>query len=176
MLEHIKDHSVMVARVAGMITRKMQDAGQDALSLDLAVAAALLHDIAKTPCLVSNENHAAQGREICLAHEFFELADIVGEHVVLTDGVPQDCCSEKEIVYYADKRVLHDAIVSIEDRLEYILERYGQNDGHLHHLIEQNFMTCRIIEQKIFAALGLRPDELANMVNGHPLELEHFKL
>ncbi len=175
MLENIKDHSVMVARVAGLITRKMQDVGQD-LSLDLAVTAALLHDIAKTACLDSNENHAARGREICIAHEFFEVADIVGEHVVLTNGVPQECCSEKEIVYYADKRVLHDSIVTIEDRLEYILDRYGQNDERLYYLIEQNFMICRAIEQKIFHVLELQPDDLADMVNGHPLILEHFKL
>ena len=176
MLENIKDHSVMVARVAGMITRKMQDVGRNDLSLDLAVAAALLHDIAKTACLDSNENHAAQGREICLEHDFFEVADIVGEHVVLSNGVPQECCSEKEIVYYADKRVLHDRIVSIEDRLEYILDRYGQNDARLHHLIEQNFRICRTIEQRIFDVLELPPDGLTDMVNGHPLVLEHFNL
>lgn len=175
MLGHIKDHSVMVARVAGLITKNMQEAGRD-VSLDLAVTSALLHDIAKTASLTTNENHAAKGRDICLEHAFFEVADIVGEHVVLAQGVPSGCCSEKEIVYYADKRVLHDKVVSLDERLDYILEHYGQDDAHLCRLIEKNFMTCRLIEEKFFDILEFEPEELANLVNGHPLILEHLQL
>ena len=37
----------------------------------------------------------------------------------------------REIIYYADKRVRHEEIVSLDDRLEYILEHYGLGDpGH----------------------------------------------
>ena len=175
MLAHIKEHSVVVARVAALITKNMQEAGED-VSLELAIAAALLHDIAKTACLDSNGNHAAQGREICLEHQFFEAADIVGEHVVLANGLPDGCCTEKEIVYYADKRVLHDKVVSLDERLEYILEHYGQNDERLCNLIEKNFMTCRLLEQKLFDIVAFQPEDLAGLVNGHPLILEHFQL
>lgn len=174
MLEHIKEHSMMVARVAGFITKHMQEAGQ-VLSVDIAVAAALLHDIAKTASLTSNGNHAVEGRNICREHKFNEIADIVGEHVVLVNGVPSQCCSEKEIVYYADKRVLHDKVVSLDARLDYILERYGQDDERLCRLIEKNFLTCRKIEEKLFIGLDFEPDDLAGLVNGHSLTLAQFK-
>lgn len=175
MLENIKEHSVIVARVAGYIVKEMQAAGKD-ISMDLTLAAALLHDIAKTPSLNSSEDHAQKGRELCLSHEFYEIADIVGEHVVLANGVPQSCCKEKEIVYYADKRVLHDKVVSLDERLEYILERYGNNDTRLYHLIEKNFMNCRLVEEKIFNILDCQADDISDLVNGHPLVLENFQL
>lgn len=175
MLENIKEHSVMVARVAGFIVKEMHEAGKD-ISMDLTLAAALMHDIAKTSSLNSNEDHAQKGRELCLSHEFYEIADIVGEHVVLANGVPKSCCREKEIVYYADKRVLHDKVVSLDDRLEYILERYGNNDTHLHHLIKKNFTNCRLVEEKIFNILERQPDDVSDLVNGHLLILGNFQL
>lgn len=165
----------MVARVAGFIAKEMQGVGKD-ISMDVTIAAALLHDIAKTPSLNSKEDHAQKGRELCLRHQFHEIADIVGEHVVLVSGVPQSCCTEKEIVYYADKRVLHDKVVSLDERLGYIIERYGANDGHLCRLIKDNFMNCRVIEEKIFDLLAYQADDISALVNGHPLVLENFQL
>lgn len=175
MLGNIKEHSVMVARVAGFIVKELHEAGKD-ISMDVTIAAALLHDIAKTSSLNSNEDHAQKGREFCLRHEFHEIADIVGEHVVLGTDVSQSCCREKEIVYYADKRVLHDKVVSLDERLEYILERYGNNDAHLLRFIEKNFMICRLVEEKIFGILECQADDISDLVNGHPLVLESFQL
>lgn len=175
MLGNIKEHSVMVARVAGFIVKEMRGAGKD-ISMDVTIAAALLHDIAKTPSLNSKDDHAQKGRELCLRHQFHEIADIVGEHVVLANEVPQSYCTEKEIVYYADKRVLHDKVVSLDERLGYIIERYGGNDSHLCRLIRENFRNCRVIEEKIFDLLEYRADDISALVNGHPLVLENFQL
>ena len=104
MLNNIKEHSVIVARVAELLARGLISSGSS-ISLEKTIAGALLHDIAKTACLDCNDNHADKGHEICMSHGFREIADIVGEHVILKNGVPDDCCFEKEIVYYADKRV-----------------------------------------------------------------------
>ena len=46
-----------------------------------------------------------------------EIADIVGEHVTLKSYDPVGFITEQEIVYYADKRVNHAAVVSLEERL-----------------------------------------------------------
>ena len=70
-----------------------------------------------------------------------EIADIVGEHVRLKNYELNGSYSEKEIVFYSDKRVNHDRIVSLEDRLAYILERYGKDNEERCRAIKTNFET-----------------------------------
>lgn len=164
MLPHIKDHSVMVAKVAETIVRRAGKAAVD-ISLDLTVAAALLHDIGKSLCLDSDEDHAEVGREICLRHSLHEVADIVGEHVILKNGVPSTGYTEKETVYYADKRVNHDKVVSLDDRLAYILERYGNDNDSLRRAIRRNYERCIMIENRLFADLDFRPEDLVRLVD-----------
>ena len=162
MLPNIREHSLMVGRVAGFIGRGLARAGRN-LSLELIVSSALLHDIAKTPCLETELRHDKLGREICLRHGFDELAGIVAEHVVLKGGVPE-LCTEKEIVYYADKRVLHDEIVPLEARLAYILHRYDNGDQELHARIRRNFAQAHAVEEHLFAELDFSPTELGELV------------
>ncbi|MEW6595511.1 MAG: HD domain-containing protein [Thermodesulfobacteriota bacterium] len=170
MLANIRDHSLLVARVAGLVAENLARRGV-AVSVELAVAGALLHDIAKTACLDCDGNHAAMGSEICRRHDYGEIAGIVAEHVLLRDGLAPGCCREKEIVYYADKRVLHDRVVGLDERLDYILARYGRNDARLHGLIRENFLLCRQVEERIFALLPWRPAELAGRAAHHPVSL-----
>ena len=174
MLDNIREHSLMVARVAGLITEGLRQAGQD-VSMELSLAGALLHDIAKTQSLNNDSNHAYEGSRICVHHDFHEVADIVAEHVILKHGVPE-VCTEREIVYYADKRVRHDEIVSLDERLEYIIVRYGQSDEDLHRRIEQNFNNCRLVEQKVFCFLPFAPKDVAGRINGHPFVFERLSI
>lgn len=170
MLGNIREHSLLVARVAGLVAHEFCSQGYG-ISLEKTVAGALLHDIAKTACLGSGDDHAELGREICLRHGYDEIAEIVGEHVVLKNGVGHHGCREKEIVYYADKRVLHDKVVSLEARLAYILERYGRNDPRLHGLIRENFETCRVVEERLFALLPWAPPDIGAQIDGQAIEL-----
>lgn len=162
MLANIRDHSFMVARITELLSRQLTRAGLP-IGVELAVAGALLHDIAKTPCLESRCNHAAMGREICLEHGFAEIADIVDEHVVLHDYDPPRLTA-KEVVYYADKRVNHDRIVSLAERLAYIVGRYGHGDPVRIAMIEGNFEKCRRIEERIFSFLDFSPDQVPLLV------------
>jgi len=164
MLPNIRAHSEMVARVAWLIGQGLAQSGRE-LSLELIVSSALLHDIAKTECLETELRHDEQGRDICLRHGLNELAEIVAEHVVLKNGVPEHC-TEKEIVYYADKRVLHDQVVELDLRLDYIIRRYGNGDEGLHAKIQQNFIQARVIERMLFAELDFSPEELGAGLRG----------
>lgn len=170
MLDNIKEHSFMVARVTALLSRELYQAGIR-IDGELAVAGALLHDIAKTHCLESRCNHAQVGVEICLSHGFPEVAEIVGEHVVLRDFTPRQL-SAKEVVYYADKRVKHDQIVSLDERLEYIIERYGQGDPKRTEMIRENFGKCCQIEERIFSFLNFHPVQVPILV-GQSGELEN---
>ncbi len=172
MLPNIREHSVMVGRVAGLIGQGLARSGRG-LSQELIVTGALLHDIAKTATLETELRHDELGREICLRHGFEELAEIVAEHVVLRNGPPEHC-TEKEVVYYADKRVLHDEIVTLEVRLDYIIQRYGNGDERLHARIRQNFAQAHAIEARLFAELDFSPEELGERLHGDLFLLEAF--
>ena len=71
---------------------------------------------------------------------------------------------EKDIIYYADKRVNHDEVVSLEKRLEYLIERYAKNQKTLHESIRQNFELCRKVENKLFSMLSFGPEDLYDMI------------
>ena len=163
MLPNIKDHSIVVAGVAEIITAGLIKAGYQ-LSPDKVIAGALLHDIGKTACLENDDDHAARGYDICLTHNLDSIADIVAEHVILRNYGLANGVSEKEIVYYADKRVNHDQVVSLEDRLAYILDRYGLNNQKRCLAIKKNYALCQGLEKNMFAKLAFAPEDIANLL------------
>ena len=162
MLENIKAHSIMVEKIATIIGKGLKDTGSD-ISLEKIAAGALLHDIGKSLCLNTGDDHEAKGREICLQNHLEEIADIVGEHVRLKDYHLYSPISEKEIVYYADKRVNDDMVVSLEERLSYLLKRYAKNMEHISQRIKENFELCKAVEKKLFAKLSFRPEHLLDL-------------
>jgi putative nucleotidyltransferase with HDIG domain len=163
MLDNIKAHSIVVEKIAIIIARGLRDAGVD-LSLEKVTAGALMHDIGKTICFQTGGDHAAVGEEICLQHGLEEIADIVGEHVRLKSYAADQAISEKEIVYYADKRVNHDEVVGLEERLEYLFIRYGNNEEYRLQLIKDNIDLCKEVEIKLFTELKFGPEELSGMI------------
>jgi putative nucleotidyltransferase with HDIG domain len=163
MLSNIKDHSIVVAQVAEVITNGLMRAGHE-LSMETVIAGALLHDIGKTACLGNDDDHAAKGFEICLAHNLNSIADIIAEHVILKNYSAEKNFAEKEIVYYADKRVNHDQVVSLEERLEYILERYGMNNEIRCRAIKKNYARCRDLEKRMFSFLAFEPDNISDIL------------
>ncbi|MBW1804317.1 MAG: HDIG domain-containing protein [Deltaproteobacteria bacterium] len=163
MLDHIRDHSVMVERIARLIAERLVSAGVE-ISLEKVTAGALLHDIGKTLCLKTNGDHCAVGKEICLSNGLDEIADIVGEHVLLNSYHPNGRIDEKEVVYYADKRVNHAEIVSLDERLTYLIQRYGNNEFEVQQRIRKNFRVCKEVEKRIFNKLPFKPEEIHKML------------
>ena len=163
MLDHIKAHSIMVEKVAATIAQGLRDAGID-ISLEIITAGALMHDISKTYCLKFGGNHAALGKKLCLENNMEEIAEIVSEHVRLKDARSDQPVNEKEVIYYADKRVNHDKVVSLQERLKYLLNRYGKREN-IHQAIRKNFDFCKLIEKKLFINLKFRPEDLPRRIN-----------
>jgi uncharacterized protein len=170
MLANIREHSIVVAKVAdallsGMIPETM---GGTPPPWDLVISGALLHDIAKTQCLRDFGDHSRVGNTICIDLGYPEIGEIVQEHVILAD-FPRERLRKgiflaKEIVHYADKRVLHDQVVSLDTRLDYIIERYGDDNPSRHTLIRENFRRCRELEDFLFAHICYTPEELPLLV------------
>ena len=168
MLDNIKKHSIMVARVCDFLIRKLTENGYD-LSAELAVSAALLHDIAKTKSIKEGGNHSAMGCNICLFRNMPEVAEIVMRHVLLGEQ-PKEEISEKYIVYYADKRVLHDKVVSLDERLAYLIPRYGKGSADHEKYIRSNFEICKIVEKNLFLGLTFAPEDLATLMQDEKFE------
>ncbi len=143
----------------------------------MVTVGALLHDIAKTKCLQTDCDHARVGAEICDDLGYSEVAEIVREHVKLrryeTERYRQGIFEAKEIIFYSDKRVVHDQIVSLDTRLEYILERYGNNDPVRHGLIRRNFENCQKMEHHLCATAGSDPAELLKDLSTSADGMEH---
>jgi len=173
MLANIKAHSIVVAKIAEFLTGSLAAAGV-LISVELTISGALLHDIAKTSCLETKEDHAQKGKEICLRHGYDDVAAIVQEHVILQGGLAAHGLTATEVVYYADKRVNHHEIVTLDQRLAYIVERYGLGDHRRCRAIEKNFQICRTVEAEIFKKMPFQPSELAVMLAGASGQVAEF--
>lgn len=170
MLNNIRHHSLVVARIADTLIIELLDDPSESSAPEraLVLAGALLHDIAKTPCLDGSCDHASAGGDICRRHGYPEVASIVEEHVILKNHDPKRYkngqFTAREIVYYADKRVRHDQIVSLDERLDYIIEHYGNKDPKLHQLIRDNFLRCRELERALFSFLPFSAESLEHRI------------
>ena len=146
MRPNIVAHSIQVMYVSLAITDNLKNSV--VINRDLVIAAALLHDITKTRSLETSERHDITGGKLLREMGFTGIAEIVEQHVVFQNLNPQGRLEEREIIYYADKRVTHDKIVTIEERVHYLIQRYG-NTEEIRSRIIQNKNLVLAIERKI---------------------------
>jgi len=173
MMDHIIDHSVMVSNVAMFLSLKLKKYSPD-LDTRLATSAALLHDITKTRSFNTNEIHSKTGGEMLTNLGYPEVGDIIRQHVILDSYKTNSPVSEQEIVNYSDKRVLHDKLVSLRQRLEYIKVRYGTKKKYRQQIQTMCVDTFNL-EKKIFFHLDIRPDQLSECITKKIKKREFLK-
>lgn len=155
---HIVEHSERVRTVASYLGRLLNRRGE---RLDLAQveAASLLHDIAKVNNKNKGEGHAEAGARLLWELGFPEVSEIVRQHVVLDPGMDHGRISEAEVVHYADKRVKHTAVVSLEERFQDLRDRYGKSSEALAWLQEMERQGL-LLEERIFQKISISPGAL----------------
>lgn len=158
MLENIIAHSLKVAKVALFIATELNKRGKR-ISLDLVEAASLLHDLTKTECLKTREDHAMTGSQLLKGIGYERVGEVVGQHIWLKKENDPSLISEEEIVNYADKRVMHDRIVPLEERFNDLKERYGRDREAIDYLDRMENEVYGI-ERKIFFILEMDPNTL----------------
>jgi uncharacterized protein len=91
------------------------------------------------------------------------VAQVVQEHVNLAPNIidPRPL-REAELVNYADKRVLHEEVVTLEARFADLKVRYGRTPEALVR-IKATEIRARALEEKIFACLDLEPANLLHL-------------
>ena len=175
MMDHIVIHSLQVCRVATFLTENLNKQ-HCRLNFDRIQSAALLHDITKTRSFKTREDHSLTGGEHLRDCGYPAIGDLIRQHVKLDTYSDAGTISEAEVLNYADKRVLHDEIVALDRRLDYILDRYGETPAHRER-IHVLWQKTRELENKLFKDLSFAPDDLTRLIphNGYSAELRKFQ-
>ena len=175
MMDHIVIHSLQVCRVATFLTENLNKQHYR-LNSDLIQSAALLHDITKTRSFKTREDHSMTGGEHLRDCGYPAIGDLIRQHVKLDTYSDAGTISEAEVLNYADKRVLHDKIVVLDRRMDYIVERYGKTPAHRER-IHMLWQKTRELEKKLFKNLPFAPDDLTRLIphNGYTTELRKFQ-
>ena len=117
---NVIEHCKVVAKVAEGIAEKLIKKGRK-VNKELVIAGALLHDIER-----HKDNHVARGAELVKKFGYPEVAKVVSKHTLYEVEIEenQPKTFEEKIVFYADKRVKNDKVVSLKGRYDDIKKRY----------------------------------------------------
>ena len=145
--EEIRAHSLAVAGVAARLGGAL-NAAAGHLDLDLLHASALLHDAFK-----GVKDHAGRGAAWLEGNGFPEVAAIVAEHMdtVWKEG---DGVDERALVYLADRIVEGERVVTLAERREAALLKYGA-DETVRRNITARFDTAERIQSAVEKITGL---------------------
>jgi putative nucleotidyltransferase with HDIG domain len=165
---HIVRHSLTVAKLAVFLSERLKEKG---LPVDVALVdrACLLHDIFRICELEKTEAHEDAAYNL-LKEKYPVLALTVKKHrySALLDEKERPRTWEEKLVYYADKRVMHDRIVPLKERLEEAHKRYA---GLRRANVKPTLDTTKIdgliykLEKEIFTKISLDPlDVTADLV------------
>ena len=159
--DNILRHSLAVMRIARAIA---ENVGSDSsIDTNLVIISALLHDITKTRALTTCEPHDITGGALLDSLGFPSVAKIIATHVDMPHFDQNTPLTEAEIVHYADKRVMHDAVVSVEERISDLLVRYGHTEMHRNR-IHAKLQFIQSLENKIRKHLTAPLEQVINSV------------
>jgi len=157
MPENIMQHSLKVTKVALFIGKKLREKGEE-IDLNLLECAALLHDIDKKICLEDVALvHGAEGAKILEKEGLSKIAQIVREHRLGFVRGNRFSSLESKVVYYSDKRVNHEKIVSLDERFEYLIERYGVKGPDVKKRIINAKPLVEALEKELLEKSGADP-------------------
>ena len=156
MLPNIRAHSIKVCEISMTIASAVIDFG-GTIDCQLVTAGALLHDIAKTQCIKTHEDHAKTGEQLLCSLGYTKTARIVAEHIIPEKN--SGALAPSEIVAYADKRVLHDNVVSLDTRFQYLEETYGSHKQAMVYFSKMR-QSMDVIEVRIIKSTHRSIDDL----------------
>ena len=158
---HIRRHSLQVAEIAVYLGERLNQ-NSIRLNLPLLEAGALLHDLGKEHGIITGESHADVGGRMVREQGYPLLSPIVEEHVSLDWPRLLGPVTESLVVNYADKRVKHDEIVSLEERFDDLGTRYARTEEHK-AILRNRLKLYLILEEKIFGHLTVIPADVGSL-------------
>lgn len=148
MPDHIRRHSELVAAFAVHVGRFLCERGV-CLDLPALYSSALLHDIAKLFCIENGGSHAQIGAAWVVQKTGEPL---LGQGVLHHVYWPWQVCFKSWplplLIEYADKRVMHDKMVSLNDRFDDLIARYGHS-GHAIKFLNKTRRKAEEMERQL---------------------------
>ncbi len=159
-MDHIREHSSQVARVAHHIALVGAERGLK-VDPERVLAAGLLHDIAKAYTVLYGGNHCQTGAAWALELTGdLVIAQCVHHHVYWPFSLDIQRYFEPLAVLYADKRVAHTTLVPLNTRYQDLIERYGTTEIICKSIRETERQAC-CIEDLFSELLGENLNESA---------------
>jgi len=183
---HIVSHSKVVAKLAVFLAQRLNENGT-AVAVTLLEGACLLHDLLRVHDFKESDynkfernlpkeekpkwqqirakykacSHEDAAHDI-LKEQYPELALIIKRHryMALLDEKEKPESWEDKLLYYADKRVMHDKIVPLKERLA---EGHKRNVFQHGSAAQSKINTAKVdpliyeMEKEIFEKIGLDP-------------------
>ena len=168
MLPHIGRHSRQVALMAAALAIRAEEIHAVKRPNELraiSYAAGLLHDIAKSYTVQYGGSHAQMGAAwVVDATRNRRIAQAVYYHVEWLWPLPDSLLHPVFFVIYADKRAKHDQIVTLEERYDDLVVRYGKT-AEARAGIERGREHVKTIERALSAQLEI-PLHESSLVDG----------
>ncbi len=155
MPDNIRRHSKLVAHIAQNLAELAVQKNAK-ISIANVRASALLHDLGKLYSLKYGGSHAQIGAGWVVSEtRNYSVAQGVIHHVNWPWPIREDVsiCQLPLLVLYADKRVRHDQQVTLEERFQDLLVRYGVNQDARAY-IRTSLEQIRAIERALSTYLG----------------------
>ncbi|MBL7055074.1 HD domain-containing protein [Candidatus Woesearchaeota archaeon] len=121
---NVIEHSKTVCEFALVLANKLEQKGIE-INKDMVIAASLLHDIQRV-----EDNHLIEGANLLNKLGFPEIATIIRKHGLshINQEEHKPKTIEEKIVFYADKRVKGNQVVSLRERFDDLKIRYNRDD------------------------------------------------
>jgi uncharacterized protein len=142
--EHVVRHSLLVNKIANYLADELVEMGVN-VDIDLVDVGSLLHDVGRGR---NHKEHTKFGVEVMEELGEDKIAKIVSLHNV--DYFDESLSIEEKLVNYADKRVKHDELVSMDDRMNDIIERYP----HVAEIVKKVLPKYKEFEDEVFGVIG----------------------
>lgn len=178
---HVRQHCLQVGRVGNYLAKALNQAGE-IVDSEIVRKGGLVHDFIRIVDFTEvaedlgtkedqevwrklreqykGRHHGEVGAEILRARGEKKLAEVVERHItslIITSEGPNTW--ESKLVFYADKRVAHDTIVSLEERLREGWIRYTQGREKTPQEIKVE-QAIYALEKEIFTPLTLTPEDV----------------
>ena len=120
---NVIEHSRTVCKLAEDVAEKLIKKGIK-VNKKLLAASALLHDIER-----EKDNHVIEGAKLLKSMGFCEISETTRKHSLheIEKEKNRPLSVEEKILFYADKRVIGNKIVSLKERIEDLNKRYKRD-------------------------------------------------
>lgn len=160
---NILAHIHLVAASAYQLSVWLGAAGENVDPI-LTHRGAMLHDLAKIDSIRENKergdggDHAAMACELLIERGQPELAEIANRHMPYShpDDPRRPITWEQRLVHYADKLAEGSRLVSIDERLKALKQRYPQFAGQM----MESWPVLGELQQEICRLLNVTPEQL----------------